>query len=84
MHDDILENLGIFRVEHQQGELAFGGAAQRYAVNVIADHADDKSPKVVLESNPSYENLFGRIEYRRFQGGLFTDFTLITAILGPN
>jgi predicted ATP-dependent protease len=77
MHEDILENLGIFRVEHQQGELAFGGAAQRYAVNVIADHAEDKSPKVVLESNPSYENLFGRIEYRRFQGGLFTDFTLI-------
>lgn len=77
MRVDILDNLGLFRIEQQQGEMAIGGAAQRYAVNVIADHAEDKSPQVVLEPNPSYENLFGRIEYRRFQGGLFTDFTLI-------
>ena len=79
MRADVLDNLGIFRIEAQQGEMAFGGAAQRYAVNVIADRAELKSPLVVLEPNPSYENLFGRIEYRRLQDGLFTDFTLIQA-----
>ena len=33
----------------------------------------------MLESNPSYENSFGRIEYRQAQGSIETDFTLIRA-----
>jgi predicted ATP-dependent protease len=77
MHEDILDNLILFRAEQAEGEMPIGGASQRYAVNVIADHSESQHPQIVLESNPSYENLFGRIEYRRFQGGLFTDFTLI-------
>lgn len=77
MQGDILDNLMLFRAEQAQGEIPIGGVAQRYAVNVIADHGEQAHPEVVLESNPSYENLFGRIEYRRFQGGLFTDFSLI-------
>jgi predicted ATP-dependent protease len=49
----------------------------RYAVNLLVDHGDESHPVVVLESNPSYENLFGRIEYRQAEGTVETDFTLI-------
>ncbi len=52
---------------------------RRYAVNLLVDHGDEPHPTVVLESNPTYENLFGRIEYRQAQGTMETDFTLIRA-----
>lgn len=52
---------------------------RRYAVNLLVDHADDIFPTVVLEPNPTYANLFGRIEYVPQAGGLTTDFTLIRA-----
>ena len=50
---------------------------RRYAVNLIADRGDDAHAPLVLEPNPTYENLFGRIEYRHEDGALQTDFTLI-------
>ena len=34
---------------------------------------------VVVEANPSYENLFGWIEYRQSQGSLHTDFLQVRA-----
>ncbi|MCG8544622.1 MAG: AAA family ATPase [Alphaproteobacteria bacterium] len=52
---------------------------RRYAVNLLVDHSDDEIPGVVLEANPTYENLFGQIEYRAAQGGMETDFSLIRA-----
>jgi predicted ATP-dependent protease len=52
---------------------------RRYVVNLLVDHGDESHPVVVLESNPSYENLFGRIEYRQAEGTVETDFTLIRA-----
>jgi predicted ATP-dependent protease len=50
---------------------------ERYAVNLLVDHGGDERPSVVLEPNPTYENLFGRIEYRQISGVLQTDYTLI-------
>jgi predicted ATP-dependent protease len=75
---DILETPARFRGPPE----ADGGAAlqdpeSRYAVNLLVDHADSRRPPLVLESNPTYENLFGRITYRQIQGSLVTDFTLI-------
>jgi predicted ATP-dependent protease len=52
---------------------------ERYAVNVLVDHGDETSPPVVVEPNPSYENVFGCIDYRQEQGALSTDFTQIRA-----
>ncbi len=52
---------------------------QRYAVNLFVDHGDEAHPVVVLESNPTYANLFGWIEYRQAQGTIHTDFTQIRA-----
>ncbi len=52
---------------------------RRYAVNLFVDHGEQSHPLVVLESNPTYENLFGWIEYRQAQGTVQTDFTQIRA-----
>ncbi|MBE0478754.1 AAA family ATPase [Candidatus Aerophobetes bacterium] len=49
----------------------------RYAVNLIVDNSQTKGAPVVIESNPTYGNIFGRIE-RKVQFGVFmTDFTKI-------
>ncbi|HET6161209.1 MAG TPA: AAA family ATPase [Dongiaceae bacterium] len=48
----------------------------KYSTNLLVDHsrADEC---VVLEPNPTYENLFGYIEYRRVEGMSETDLLLI-------
>ncbi|HEX2581347.1 MAG TPA: ATP-binding protein [Dongiaceae bacterium] len=48
----------------------------RYSVNLFIDRATDDGC-VVLEPNPTYENLFGRMEYMRSEGSLETNLTLI-------
>ncbi|MCK9227567.1 MAG: ATP-binding protein [Syntrophorhabdaceae bacterium] len=51
----------------------------RYAVNAIVDNGESKGAPVVYESNPTYLNLFGRMEYRVQYGMASTDFTMIKA-----
>ncbi len=83
MRVDVLESIGRFRPQPAEG--APPGAMlrtadqpeQRYAVNLLVEHSADEDVRVVLEANPTVENLFGRIEYRQFGGVLETDFTLI-------
>ncbi|MCE2509567.1 MAG: AAA family ATPase [Alphaproteobacteria bacterium] len=81
MRGDVLDNLDLFRVPPPDG-LPPGTLPpeQRYAVNLLVDNGDSKGPAVLLEPNPSYENLFGQIEYRPVPGGIVeTDLTLIRA-----
>ena len=52
-------------------------AEDRYAVNLLADNADTTHQSVVVEANPTYENLFGYIEYRSTHGVLETNFAMI-------
>lgn len=49
-----------------------------YGANVIINNRFTGHPSVILEPNPTYENLFGTIQYRPMQGGgLETNFTMI-------
>jgi predicted ATP-dependent protease len=48
-----------------------------YSINVIVDNDDCEGPAIVFEDNPSYQSLFGRVEYLSQMGTLITDFTLI-------
>ncbi|MFQ6111703.1 MAG: Lon protease family protein, partial [Nitrospinota bacterium] len=50
-----------------------------YRVNVIVDNSDLSSPPVIHETNPNYNNLFGRIEKRPLFGTFITDFNMIRA-----
>jgi predicted ATP-dependent protease len=49
----------------------------RYRANLLIEQTDNTGPLVYLEPNPTYENLFGYIEYRRGEDGSETDHTLI-------
>ena len=46
----------------------------RYQVNVIVDHSRSKGAPVILETNPTYSNLVGRIEQEVRYGVMSTDF----------
>ena len=50
---------------------------QRYSVNVIVSHEGEAGVPVLLESNPTYQNLLGRQEHMAQMGMLMTNFTLL-------
>jgi lon-related putative ATP-dependent protease len=84
VQDDILNNLSRFikRSEESQ-ESPFPARWMRetpfkkYEVNVIVDNSNERGAPVVLEFNPTYQNLFGRVEKEAQFGALVTDFTMI-------
>ncbi len=48
-----------------------------YSINVIVDNTDTEGAPIVVEDNPTYQNLIGRVEYVSQMGTLITNFTLI-------
>jgi len=52
---------------------------RKYQVNVLVDNGKQEGAPVVVELNPSYSNLFGRVEKEAHFGALYTDFTMIKA-----
>jgi lon-related putative ATP-dependent protease len=80
IQNDVLENLDQFIGEPkaQQSfpwmeELPF----RKYEVKVIIDNSELKGAPVVVERNPTYHNLIGRIEKEARFGILTTDFTMV-------
>lgn len=50
-----------------------------YNVNLIVNNENQKSAPIIYEDNPTYANLFGRIEHVTHMGMLTTDFNFIKA-----
>lgn len=50
---------------------------KNYRVNLLANNADTRGAPVVVETNPHYYNLFGKVEYRSQMGTVNTDFTMV-------
>ena len=50
---------------------------ERYGVNLLVDNRNCEGAPVVVEINPNYYNLFGRVEYASRMGVVSTDFTMI-------
>lgn len=50
-----------------------------YLPNVLVANKPNDSAPVVYEPNPSYQNLFGKIEYTSVQGSVYTNYRMITA-----
>ncbi len=50
---------------------------KKYEVNIFIDNAKQKGAPVIIESNPTYYNLFGRIEKNVEYGMYRTDFMMI-------
>ena len=82
---DVLENLGDFKDEEEEDKqfpflwLKRGPdtAAKKYAVNLFIDNRDTGGAPVVVEPNPTYYNLVGRVEHENRMGMITTDFTMI-------
>lgn len=82
VQEDILEHLAQFRGEEENSSNLPAAAAKdrfynRYEVNVLVEHNPDNGAPVVIELNPTYTNLFGRIENEAMFGTLVTDLTLV-------
>jgi lon-related putative ATP-dependent protease len=84
--EDILQHLEDFKVQEEQAPaLPFmklpkaEPAFTRYTVNVLVNNKDCKGAPCIFESNPTYYNLFGRIEHKFQYGVAITDFSMIKA-----
>jgi len=87
VRDDIVERVEDFRqTEKKQMPVPLPGLADapdasfdRYKVNVFVSNKDAQGAPVVVENNPTYYNLFGKVEYRARFGFMTTDHNLIRA-----
>ncbi|HHV79688.1 MAG TPA: AAA family ATPase [Firmicutes bacterium] len=78
LEQDIVENLSLFlEDENDQDGDRKKISLTRYKVNVLVNNLNTQGAPVVFETNPTYFNLFGRLEYRSVMGALATDFTMI-------
>ncbi len=82
--EDILDHLDDFKVQEEQAPaLPFMRLSKveptftRYSVNVLVNNRDCKGVPCIFESNPTYYNLFGRIEHKIQYGIAMTDFSMI-------
>ncbi len=48
-----------------------------YRVNLFVDNSNTEGAPVIMDSNYSYNNIFGRLEYENYFGSLKTDFTML-------
>lgn len=71
--DDILNNLEVLRND-QVDKNQF---MSRYDVNIVINNSKTKGAPIVEELNPTYANLFGKVEYYATMGTLQTDFKFI-------
>ncbi len=87
MLEDMADNLHIFRTQQQPpgmpGMMPImpqPDPFQPYQVNLIVDNSDQKGPPIIIESYPTYRNLFGSIERVVDRTGVWrTDFSKIKA-----
>lgn len=50
---------------------------EQYLPNILTTHDLDSGAPVVYEPNPTYQNIFGRIEYSNIHGSLYTNYRMI-------
>jgi lon-related putative ATP-dependent protease len=85
VQEDIITNLDIFKDEEEASpNVLFGmkpmpkdDVFKKYQVNLLVDHSHSEGAPVIVEPNPTYYNLLGRIEYVAHFGAMTTDFTMI-------
>ncbi len=52
---------------------------EQYAPNILIDYKHDSGAPVIYETHPTYQNLFGRVEYSNDQGTLVPHYRRICA-----
>ncbi len=87
MLEDMADNLKIFNPQQQPQIPGMpaplttdGDRFQPYQVNLLVDNSDQNAPPVIVESYPTYRNIFGSIERIVDRAGVWrTDFSKIKA-----
>ncbi len=85
MQQDILDNIELFKASDDDAAMNLlrrldkRALLRRYQVNLIVDNSSLAHAPVIYETNPSYTNLFGQIEFESEFGVLTTDFSRIRA-----
>jgi predicted ATP-dependent protease len=82
-----LDNLNLFKGTEEPVNPAFGVPMSQvmggrnpflpFEVNVFVDNSETKSVPVIIESNPIFGNIFGKIERRFLFGGYLSDHTML-------
>lgn len=84
VEENILESLDVFKGTRPKSEETDEGFIidyfKEYDVNIILDNSETKECPIIIETSPSYNNLFGTIEkFSDGHGGWYADFTKIKA-----
>ncbi|MCA2004267.1 MAG: AAA family ATPase [Ignavibacterium sp.] len=84
VEENILNNIQIFKGVKPLGETTQQGVEidyfSDYDVNIILDNSETEECPVIIETNPTYVNLFGTIErVSDGHGGWYSDYTNIKA-----
>lgn len=82
--ENIVQNLDVFKGQKPQREETDGGVVidylKEYEINIILDNSHTKQCPIVIETSPTYTNLFGTIEkITDGRGGWYADFTRVKA-----
>lgn len=80
VREDILKNLELFYLDDEElREYYNKDCFLKYAVNLFVDNENNEKAPVIVETNPSPSNLFGKVEYDYNSGNIKTDFTKVFA-----
>ena len=78
--NDILDTVAIFRPDTDDDEASPAELDnRRFDVNLFVDNGNLTGVPVIIETNPTFTNLLGRIEYETVEGAVATHFTNIKA-----
>lgn len=86
VQENILQNLDRFREDEASSERkgllvpwarVSDSPVDKYKVNLLVDNSELAGAPVIVEYNPTYSNLIGRIEYENEFGAVTTDFTMV-------
>ena len=87
---DVLKNVPVFLSEDtnnnnnmqeqgQPNQSQTKDPCLNYRVNLFVDNSGLEGAPVIMDSNYSYHNIFGKLEYENYFGMLKTDFTMLKA-----
>ena len=81
---DILKNISLFTAKEDPKQAQMQGPKQEmpkpwlnYRVNLFIDNSHLEGSPVIMDSNYSYHNIFGKLEYENYYGSLKTDYTML-------
>ncbi|RPI66200.1 MAG: ATP-binding protein, partial [Ignavibacteriales bacterium] len=82
--ENVLNDINLFKGAKPEGETTPDGYTidyfRDYDVNIVLDNSETKECPVLIETSPTYMNVFGTIEkVNDGHGGWFSDFTNIKA-----